>query len=474
MKKLRFMFATAVLLLFTVVLLAATPQPATGGPKDKIIPIGDEVEFGRHMTSEKYLGLQGDSLFIYNRKDQSLTKMELNYLTLLNSKTVLNSIFFGEALYCIANDPIPPSTNTFQKLDLKTKKFEKIQIDNDVLSAYDKKRWAVEHGGSMEGYKPSEKPDLESRIVRFFSYSNKLYIGIQDTGILEYDPATGKSRLFFMLASKKTGGGSGFDLGLPLPPPFFVPMNGRLFALSIRGPIFLDPATGKWALLACKQPAEEPEWGKELDASDGAVYPMGMSFEDYMAIYVITFFGSLGQPLEKGRIFYDTGLFLSNGAMRVSLPWQPAFLSEDSAEDLGMTFLTYRNEVWGTKHAECEEETKNHLVLSTDAGASWKHCTLQELSREGITCSMVDVADDSVVLLVQDAAKPKGDYLLIRPKSALSWKPLPKAPCNGVQQIENEGEGEAGIQWKTKTLWTKAPDPNAKAPASRPPASKQK
>ena len=428
--------------------------------KDIFIPVNEEAEVGNLPALGGYSLLQGDSTFLFNRKGRTLTK-----ITLGEDRTLLSGVFAGDDFFCVLANRSLRVEGLF-KYSMKTQKAEKLALDPAMRAAYSKTRWAREHQGSAEGFQEGKGPGIEEALRGVTLIHNKLYIGVQDTGLLEFDPGTGANRLLAVLATAPEGGGGFMNFSMPLPAPAPLALGNRLFWFSPLGPVFLDQTTGRWALLVAKGGLDNPEIAGEFDTTGGNLYPLELSFENYMTVYATVAFGGLGRPLEKGAVYFNGGLFLSDGVLKVSVPWDPKYTSEDVTNDLASSALAVGNEVWISKRGACREDTQNHLFRTTDLGATWKEAPLTDLSKTGLSCALVDVAEDAVVLLVHDRAKPEGDYLLIRPRSALLWGPVPKALCSGLTELEGQGgDDEPMIVWKTQRLWTTAPDPNTQAPA---------
>jgi hypothetical protein len=434
-------------------------QAQKAQPQDKTIPLSEPVDgVGVPFTGE-YRLMRGDNWFVYDRRTKAVSKIPLEGLD------YLSGFFSGDIMYFIAKDEGSPlddkKTFRFYRLNIKGGKPERIAIAPETQEAFGRKRWALDHDGKMEGFDPKNAEPIEPSLALINSFQGKLYIGVRGTGVMEYDPAIGKTRLFFTLATQTPN--SGFEISLPPEP---LPFGGKLFYFSPMGPVFLDPKTGHWALLEPKGALEHHEGGIKFEAAGASIHPLDMDLEAYSFCYMAQSLGSFGLPLDNGSIFFSAGFFLSGGVMRFSEPWAGWMveIKEDDLEWGGE--CTYKNEVWLTRRGECQSETRLNLLCTQDMGKTWKNAVLADISRPGMTCTLMDVTADSVVLLVKDRSKAGETHLLIRPKSALAWKPLPAAPCDGPAKHAMDYE-EAHPPWTTLALWKEIPDPNKPAPAPR-------
>ena len=431
-------------------------------PKDVVIKLGEEMEAINYPLGGRYALLDGEKgLYAYDRQSRAVKKQPMDEIEFLNG------CFLGDMLYFVAKDKADQSeamkTARFYKLEMDKGRPKAIAISKETQEAYARKRWALDHRGKMEGFEAGKAERIEQKLAFFVPFRSKIYAGVRDTGVFEFDPATGKSRIFFILASPEMdAGGSGLDFSIPPPPPQPLPLGDKLFFFSPVGPVFLDPDTGGWAIMAPKDTLEDPEKGAKIDTTGASIYPLDMDYETYLPCVLAQFYDSYGRLLENGTVFFDYGCFLGKGALNQSKPWA-GWTGEFKEGDVLDGVCTCKNEVWLTKRGECKTENRLNLLSTNDMGATWKCSILTDISGEGMTCSPVDVNADSVVLLVRDRSKPAENYLLIRPRASLDMKPLPATPCAGEARMPIDDE-EEDPPWKTLRLWKEIPDPNKPGP----------
>lgn len=303
------------------------------------------------------------------------------------------------------------------------------------------------------GWRPSPL-----RYCGLLDASDRLYLPVAGSGLLEWRPDAGAFRVLSAGAVREAVG--------PQPCPCPLPLGDRLLTFTPRGLLVRDPGTGGAFLLAPRDLLASPEGlaGVELRGLQAA--PADLTREEAEALADLAAAGPPPVPLPSG-FFLGNGLFLEDGELASRPPWPSAWLDEPEE---GLSAAFSNGTLYAVFNALCGEEGRSFLLRTRDGGRHWEARPLSPPPGRGGRFHLLEASESSLLLAFADE-EGGGDSLAVLPPG-LVFSPLPRGPC-GPRLRPPEGEEEPLPGFTRRRLWKgllpETPTPSPQPPAAPPP-----